>query len=113
MKSRSRNHESCTAQESFNERPDLHHFRSHRRAVHPDRPFLERKEFVSYFLARLAGRLHRAFAGIDREPVAHPDFFGADVLLVIWSALFGSCFTALAMTALFWDRAVNVICTGK
>lgn len=67
---------------------------------------------MNFYFARLASSLHRAFAGIDREPVAHPDFFGADVLLVIWSALFGSCFTALVMTALFWDRAVNVICGG-
>jgi hypothetical protein len=67
---------------------------------------------MNHAIARLAGRLHRAFAGIDRELVAHPDFFGADVLLMLWSALFGSCFTALVMVALFWDRAVTVACGG-
>lgn len=67
---------------------------------------------MNHAITRLAGRLHRAFSGIDREPVAHPDFFGADVLLMLWSALFGACFTALVMVALFWDRAVTVVCGG-
>lgn len=65
---------------------------------------------MNYFLARVAGRLHRAFAGIDREPIAHPDLGGADVLIAVWGALFGACFATLLMVAFFGGSYLNMFC---
>lgn len=67
---------------------------------------------MNHAIARIAGRLHRTFAGIDREPVAHPDFFGADVLLAVWGAMFGACFASLVLIAFFGDRILNDFCRG-
>ena len=46
------------------------------------------------------------------EPVPVARLRGADLLLVLWSALFGSCFTALALIGLFGGRFLNAICGG-
>jgi len=54
----------------------------------------------------------RSFRAKRHEPVTHSRLQGADFLLVLWSALFGSCFTALALIGLFGGRFLNVICGG-
>jgi len=56
----------------------------------------------------------RSFRAMRHEPeqVPHSRLQGADLLLVLWSALFGSCFTALALIGLFGGRFINIVCGG-
>jgi hypothetical protein len=67
---------------------------------------------VSHLLDRIAGRIVRRVIGIDREPVVHPDFRGADALMLAWAALFGACFASLVLVAFFGDHLLNVLCRG-
>jgi hypothetical protein len=63
-----------------------------------------------FLLRRIAGRIVRRVIGIDREPIVHPDFRGADVLIAAWAALFGACFAALLLIAFFGEHVLNLIC---
>ncbi|WCM21418.1 hypothetical protein NDK50_08200 [Paraburkholderia bryophila] len=65
-----------------------------------------------YLFHRLAGRIVRRVIGVDREPIVHPDFHGADILLLAWAALFGACFSTLVLIAFFGDQFLNSICRG-
>jgi hypothetical protein len=35
-----------------------------------------------------------------------------DILMIIWSVLFGGCFASLVMIAFFGDRVLNALCRG-
>lgn len=65
-----------------------------------------------HFFHRIAGRIVRRAIGLDHEPVVHPDFRGADVLILAWAALFGACFSTLVLLAFFGDQYLNLLCRG-
>jgi hypothetical protein len=64
------------------------------------------------FLRRVAGRPTRGVMFIDRTPVSHNRLREADILMIIWSVLFGGCFASLVMIAFFGDRVLNALCRG-
>lgn len=67
---------------------------------------------ISFLMRRVAGRIIRQIVGEDREPVTQSRLRGADMLLIVWAATFGSCFTALLLVAFFGNRLLNAMCGG-
>ncbi|NPT59047.1 hypothetical protein [Paraburkholderia elongata] len=64
-----------------------------------------------YFLRRLSGRVVRNVAGINREPIRHPDITD-DLAIGVLIFLSGAGLATLVMVGFFGDRLFDVLCGG-